>query len=161
MTAPFPPGRRLLSLGARLILGVIFVHLGITKALDPVGFLKLIRQFELVSSPPALNLLAAVLPWLEILCGVLLVFGMRVRAAALVVGVMLVVFTTAVALRAWSIYRAGGTPFCSIHFDCGCGTGEIVICTKLLQNVALGLLSGFVFSSASDPRTPLNPPTDA
>ena len=149
-----------LALGARLLLGAIFVYLGIAKALDPVGFLKLVRQFELVSSPLLLNLTAAVLPWLEILCGVLLVLGARARAAALIICVMLAVFTAAVALRAWTIYRAGGTPFCGIHFDCGCGTGDVFVCTKLLQNFALGLLSWLAFASPPGPRKPLNPSTD-
>ena len=148
-----------IALGARLLLGAIFVYLGIAKALDPVGFLKLVRQFELVSSPLLLNLVAAVLPWLEILCGLLLVLGTRVRAAALVVGALLAVFTAAIALRAWAIYRAGGTPFCGIHFDCGCGTGDVIVCTKLLQNLALGLLDWLVFAATPGPRKTLTPST--
>src|SRR4051812_26473337 len=78
MSPPAPPLRRVLMLGARLILGAVFVYLGLTKALDPVGFLKLLRQFDLLPGHLMLNLVAAVLPWCEVLCGLLLLLGWRV-----------------------------------------------------------------------------------
>ena len=37
-------------------------------------------------------------------------------------------------------------PFCAIKFDCGCGTGEILICRKLAENTLLTALSaGLIF----------------
>lgn len=131
------------SIAARWVVGAVFVYLGLFKVLDPVGFLKLIHPFGVLQAP-WLNLTAAVLPWFEIFCGALLILGVKPRAAALVQVVLLVGFTAVVLARAYAIYRAGGTQFCAIHFDCGCGTGDILICTKLLENVSLLVLAGLV-----------------
>ncbi len=141
-----------LATAARILLGGIFLYLGVVKALDPVGFLKLVRQFDVVHSPPILNFTAAVLPWFEIFCGALLLLGVKTRAAALLQTILLAGFTGLVAWRALAIYRAGGTPFCAIRFDCGCGTGEVLICLKLVENTAMLLLAAFVVANGS--RTP-------
>lgn len=89
----------------------------------------------------ALNLIAAVLPWVEILCGLLLMAGFALRGAALLMFVMLLGFTLVVAGRAFEIYRAGALAFCAIRFDCGCGSGDVLICAKLIENAALSLLA--------------------
>jgi uncharacterized membrane protein YphA (DoxX/SURF4 family) len=144
MSATATTIQRLLPLGARLLLGTVFIYLGLVKALDPVGFLKLIRQFDLVTTPWLLNLAAAVLPWFEVFCGILILIGRRLNAAALLALVSLVVFTGAVALRAWALHRAGSLPFCALRFDCGCGTGEVAVCAKLLENSALIALAAYL-----------------
>ena len=54
---------------------------------------------------------------------------------------MLVPFTVVVLLRALAMHEAGGAPFCAIKFDCGCGTGEVLICRKLAENLLLTALS--------------------
>ncbi|MBC7368222.1 MAG: DoxX family protein [Undibacterium sp.] len=141
MTPSLAPPRALWPLLARLVLGAAFLHLGTVKALDPVGFLKLVRQFDALSQPFALNAVAAILPWFEIVCGLLLLAGVRPRGTALVTLALLLGFTSLVAQRAWVIYRGGGWPFCAIRFDCGCGAGEVLICTKLAENTALALLA--------------------
>jgi hypothetical protein len=41
-------------------------------------------------------------------------------------------------------------PFCSIKFDCGCGSGEQYICRKLPENLGLILLSLFALFSKTD-----------
>jgi uncharacterized membrane protein YphA (DoxX/SURF4 family) len=131
---------------ARLLVGGTFVWLGATKALDPVGFLKLIRQFDVLHATWALNGTAALLPWFEIFCGLLLVLGVRPRAAALLQAVLLLGFTGLVLHRALALHRAGSIPFCAIRFDCGCGNGEVLVCMKLLQNTGLLLLAGWIAS---------------
>lgn len=141
MTPSPPLSGAWLPLAARLLLGATFIYLGTAKALDPVGFLKLVRQFDALPQPFALNAVAAVLPWFEIFCGILLLAGIRPRGTALVTLVLLVAFTALVALRALAIYRGGGVPFCAIRFDCGCGAGEVLICAKLAENSLLCLLS--------------------
>jgi uncharacterized membrane protein YphA (DoxX/SURF4 family) len=138
-------------LGARLVLGGSFLWLGANKVSDPVAFLKLIREYDLVpvGTPWLLNGMAAVLPWLEIWVGVLLLLGLAVRGAAVVMGLMLVVFTTAITLRALDIQAASELAFCAIKFDCGCGSGEEYVCTKLPQNLGLLCLAGLALWSRS------------
>lgn len=125
------------SLLARLILGATFIYLGIAKAADPVAFLKMARAFELVHPPLALNLVAAILPWFEIVCGLLLLAGVFTRGTALVFLALLIAFTVAIAWRAVLLHRAGDVAFCAIRFDCGCGTGDVLVCAKLVENLLL------------------------
>jgi len=55
--------------------------------------------------------------------------------------VMLVPFTVLVFRRALAIQSALAIPFCAVKFDCGCGTGEVFICRKLLENFLFILFS--------------------
>ena len=129
---------------ARWLLGGLFLYMGLSKALHPVEFLKLVRQYEMVSDPLLLNSIAVVLPWFEAFCGLLLLAGVAVRGSALMLLAMLVPFTLLVLRRALAMHATQGTPFCDISFDCGCGAGEVVICTKLVENCALIFLSGWL-----------------
>jgi uncharacterized membrane protein YphA (DoxX/SURF4 family) len=126
---------------ARWILGALFVYMGLNKAVDPVEFLKLVRQYDLTSNHLLLNSIAATLPWFEIFCGALLILGIGVRGAALLLVAMLVPFTIVVAHRAMEISDALKIAYCAVKFDCGCGTGEVLICRKLVENFAMILLS--------------------
>ncbi len=124
---------------ARWILGAAFIYTGLNKALHPVEFLKLVRQYEMVDTPLLLNAIAAWLPWFEVFCGLLLVLGVAVRGAALLLVAMLVPFTGVVLQRALAIHAASDIAFCAIKFDCGCGTGEVFICRKLAENTLMTL----------------------
>jgi uncharacterized membrane protein YphA (DoxX/SURF4 family) len=129
------------ALLARWFLGAMFLYMGLNKALHPVEFLKLVRQYDMLHHHLLLNFVSSTLPWFEIFCGLLLLLGVAVRGAAVMLVAMLVPFTVVVLLRALEIHGAGGLPFCAIKFDCGCGAGEVFICRKLAENVLLTALS--------------------
>ena len=131
---------------ARWLLGGLFLYMGLSKALDPVDFLKLLRQYDLTQSSLLLNSMAAALPWFEVFCGLLLLAGIAVRGTALTLIVMLVPFTGVVFHRALLLQAAQNIPFCAVKFDCGCGTGEEFICRKLLENVLLILLTAWLLA---------------
>ena len=131
----------MLTVLARWLLGAAFIYLGLNKALHPVEFLKLVRQYDLTQDALLLNSIAAALPWFEAFCGLLLLAGVAVRGTALTLAVMLVPFTLLVFHRALLLQAALNLPFCAVSFDCGCGTGEEFICRKLLENFALFALS--------------------
>jgi uncharacterized membrane protein YphA (DoxX/SURF4 family) len=133
--------REIISLAARWILGAVFVYMGLNKALHPVDFLKVLRQYEMIDNHVLLNLIAAVLPWFEVICGLLLLSGIGVRGSALMLLVMLVPFSLIVLQRALAIQTVQAIPFCAIRFDCGCGAGEVIVCHKLLENGFFILLS--------------------
>ncbi len=139
-------GREFAVVAARWLLGAVFLYMGLNKAMHPVDFLKVLRQYEMVEGHMALNLIAAALPWFEIFCGLLLLGGIAVRGAALTALLMLVPFTLIVLNRAAAIHAANAIPFCAIRFDCGCGAGEVVICYKLLENIGLIFLSTLVLA---------------
>ena len=129
---------------ARWLLGILFLYMGLSKALHPVDFLKLVREYDLVQDPLLLNSIAAALPWFEVFCGVLLLVGVAVRGSALMLLLMLLPFTLVVLQRALALQAGLGIPFCAVKFDCGCGTGEVLICRKLVENGVLILLSGWL-----------------
>ena len=128
----------------RWVLGGLFVYMGLSKALDPEGFLKLVRQYQLVHNSFALNSVAAALPWFEVFCGLLLLAGVAVRGSALLLLMMLIPFTLIVLRRALAIAATQGLPFCAVKFDCGCGSGEVLICHKLVENTLLMVGSGWL-----------------
>jgi uncharacterized membrane protein YphA (DoxX/SURF4 family) len=128
----------------RCVLGGYFIWMGAHKALDPVDFLKLVRQYDLVQAPLLLNLIAAGLPWFEIICGALLILGLAPRGAALLIFAMLVPFTLAILRRAVMLQESTGTAFCLIKFDCGCGAGEVFVCRKLAENTLWTLVSAWL-----------------
>ena len=130
---------------ARWILGGLFVYMGMNKALHPVDFLKLIHQYDLVKNYWLLNAIAAVLPWFEVFCGLLLLAGIAVRGSALMLILMLALFTWIVFQRALSLQAALHIPFCAVKFDCGCGSGEVFICRKLTENFFLLALTSWLF----------------
>lgn len=136
---------------ARLTLGALFIYMGGHKLGDPIDFLKLVRQYEMLPEEPAifLNSTAIVLPWLEIVCGVGLILGLRLRGAAACVVIMLCVFTPAILLRALHLHGQQGGSFLDIKFDCGCGSGEVYAWKKILSNLGLLALSILALVSRS------------
>ncbi|MGD0744283.1 MAG: DoxX family protein [Verrucomicrobiota bacterium] len=131
---------------ARWLLGAVFLYAGLSKALHPVDFLKLVRQYDLVQCSWLLNSIAAAVPWFEIFCGLLLLAGVAIRGAALTLMLMLVPFTVLVFHRALAIQSALAIPFCMVKFDCGCGTGVVFICRKLVENLVLFMLAGWLLA---------------
>jgi uncharacterized membrane protein YphA (DoxX/SURF4 family) len=136
----------IVTLLARFGLGAMFVWVGLEKAMDPVAFLKLLRQYDLTQTPLLLNSIAALLPWFEVFCGLLLLLGVAVRGTALTMLLLLVPFTALVLRRALFLHSALEIPFCAVKFDCGCGGGEVFICRKLAENVLLMLLAGWLLA---------------
>jgi len=133
----------------RWLLGGVFIYMGMSKALHPEAFLKLVRQYQMVSDPVILNSIAAALPWFEIVCGLLLVGGVAVRGSALMLILMLVPFTLIVLRRALAIAATQAISFFSVKFDCGCGNGEVIIWHKMIENSLLILLSAWLMTTRS------------
>jgi uncharacterized membrane protein YphA (DoxX/SURF4 family) len=109
----------------------------------PVGFLKLIREYRIfpASAWPLLNLTAVAMPWVEVLCGLLLILGVSVRGAAGLLLALLLMFTTMIVIRGVRVYNAQEIAFCAIKFNCGCGSGDVFICHKIAENTTLILLA--------------------
>lgn len=141
-----------LHMAGRCILGVFLIYMGAVKALDPVGFLKLLREYQFLASPWPLNAVAALLPWFEICCGVFLLLGIAVRGASMAVSLMFIAFTAAILHRALALQSGLSLPFCAIAFDCGCGAGEVFACAKLAENAMWIALALWLSLSRHAPR---------
>jgi uncharacterized membrane protein YphA (DoxX/SURF4 family) len=100
------------ALAFRLALGAVFLWAGIGKAMSPHEFGLEIARYRMVPQE-AINLMAILLPWIEILAGVGLVVGAWARASALVCGALMVVFIVAIV----SALRRG------LDISCGCFGG--------------------------------------
>jgi uncharacterized membrane protein YphA (DoxX/SURF4 family) len=83
-----------LGLLLRILLGGIFVWASLDKIADPPAFARIVYQWQVLGPVPS-NLVAVVLPWVELLAGLLLLAGAWRREAAAVVAVLLVVFIIA------------------------------------------------------------------
>jgi len=74
--------------GCRYLLAVVFLMAAATKLVDPRGFAdQVVRDSGLPFRVS--HVVGIVLPWLELTCGVCLVFGKAVREAALLLSVLL------------------------------------------------------------------------
>jgi uncharacterized membrane protein YphA (DoxX/SURF4 family) len=93
----------------RVILGIIFIYASYDKILDPAGFSKNIHNFHV--TPVAVeNLAALIIPWLELIIGVFLIFGLFLEGTTSITIVLLVFF---IAILSQAVYRG-------IDVHCGC-----------------------------------------
>jgi uncharacterized membrane protein YphA (DoxX/SURF4 family) len=98
-----------LTVRTQILLGALFVAASLPKIADPPSFAHMIYNYRLVPGV-VLNVMALVLPWLELLAGLALILGMWRRTAAVIVGALLLVFIVAIS---WNLVR--GNPIV-----CGC-----------------------------------------
>jgi hypothetical protein len=104
---------RWLFLACRLFLGAVFLYAAATKVPDMAAFAKDVANYRLLPAP-AVPWAAAAVVGIEIAAGLALVAGFGIRAAALVVAVMLVVFVGGLSQ---ALLRG-------IDLRCGCFGGE-------------------------------------
>jgi uncharacterized membrane protein YphA (DoxX/SURF4 family) len=144
MTAPATNAAALrwLTLGARLIVGALFVVAGALKLGDPTAFATEIANYRFFSE--LAPYLAIALPPIEVVVGAALLVGPAPwrRAAALAAGGLLVMFTVAVV----HVVQLG------INVDCGCfggNTGPVTAWTAV-RDLALLALAALVFRDTKE-----------
>lgn len=93
----------------RLALGGVFIWASIDKILHPLDFAWKISNYR-VLAPVLVNILAVVLPWIEILCGMALVVGIFTDGAVVIICLLLIIFMAAM----------GQAVFRGIDIGCGC-----------------------------------------
>jgi uncharacterized membrane protein YphA (DoxX/SURF4 family) len=125
---------------ARLGLAAVFLVSGVLKAIDPDATYVAVRAYDLL---PKLGvaLVAGVLPWLEIVIGLLLLAGIATRAVAVVSAVLLLGLMAGVAQA-----RARG-----LSIDCGCFGGggavdpeQTTYGLELLRDAGFLLMAGWL-----------------
>jgi putative oxidoreductase len=130
---------RLARLVARIALGALFVFSGAAKVYDPGEFATAVQKYNLLPWIPGV-ILALYLPWLEILCGLLLALKKFEKGALLVIIVLLIIFTVALA----SAMVRG------LDIDCGCfgkaftSTGTMI---PMVRNLLLIVVAGFIWQN--------------
>ena len=118
---------KFLYLGMQFLLGGIFVVYGAAKIYDPVTFTADIGNYRLLPHV-LINLFAIILPWVELVAGLLLILGIWVRANAALIAAMMIIFLIAIG-QAWAR---------GLNIHCGCfGTvdGSKVGLKKMLEDI--------------------------
>lgn len=115
---------RWVVLAIRIVIGGIFVYASIDKIMNPDAFARIIHNYRLF--PPSLiNIIAIVIPWIEIISGALLIIGWKYKAANLIIGGMLAAFIIALAIS----YIRG------ININCGCFSTTASTKSDLLMRI--------------------------
>ncbi len=125
----------------RLILGVLFIYSAVTKITDLEYFAKSLYNYKLLPEE-SLNFFALILPWLELIIGLLLIGGIYTRESALLGTVLMILFIGAVSI---ALERG-------LDIECGCfGTrdGSRVGVLKIIEDVFI--LLGFIWLSVFGP----------
>jgi len=111
----------------RVCLSIVFIYAGAEKISNPDDFALSISNYRLLPIS-LLNFFAIILPWIEIVTGILLLFGISVKENSAIIFIMLSVFTLAIII---SLFRG-------LNIDCGCfGNGTKIGLLKLGENLLM------------------------
>ncbi len=100
---------RLFLIAIRIVIGITFIWASVDKIFHPAEFAINIYNYRMLPYW-AINLMAIIMPWLELMCGTLMIVGPLWRGSAFMIGVMLVVFIVALS----SAIARG------LDINCGC-----------------------------------------
>lgn len=123
----------------RITISYIFIYAGAIKISDTEAFAISISNYRLLPVSTS-NFFAITLPWLELITGILLLFGIAVKENSTIIFSMLLIFTIAIII---SLFRG-------LSIDCGCfGKGTQIGLMKLGENLLMivGLLILIVYGS--------------
>jgi uncharacterized membrane protein YphA (DoxX/SURF4 family) len=112
------------------LIAALFIFAGINKILNPANFAHNIDNYRLL--PYLLvTLMAIILPWLEILCGIFLIVGKWQKGASLTLLVLIFMFLIAI----------GSAIARKLDITCGCFStsreGTKVGYTRLIEDIIL------------------------
>jgi len=115
---------------ARVVLGALFFYAGAIKIMDPAAFALAVYNYHIL--PACLvNMTAIILPWVEVGAGICLVLGLWIPGGALIVSMLLLVFTLALG---FNLSRG-------LDIACGCfstlATAEKITWWYLLRDSSL------------------------
>jgi len=125
-------GLSIIVLLARLLIGGILIYACLDKIINPGEFAIAIGNYHII--PLGLeNSMAIILPWLELIVGICLIFGVFIDGAAIIVIIMMGIFIIAIAYAILSGY----------NIECGCGLkpGELVGLQKIIEDLNYLILS--------------------
>lgn len=94
---------------SKFILGITFIYASWDKIMNPAQFADILYNYEILPSV-LINFPAVFLPWLELITGLFLIFGIFVRTSAKILISLLLIFIAAITIN---IFRG-------LNFDCGC-----------------------------------------
>jgi len=76
-----------LALVFRVVIGIVFIYAALPKIADPFSFSVTIRNYQMIW-PGITNLIAIILPWLELYTGLFLITGFYIRESSHILAVL-------------------------------------------------------------------------
>ncbi|GDY22274.1 hypothetical protein LBMAG56_36210 [Verrucomicrobiota bacterium] len=153
MTGPGSRYSTLITWILRLIIGGAFVLAGGLKIANPAKFALDVSNYRLVPHE-LINLVAILVPWVEVTAGLFVLAGIWLRAAALVITGLTVMF----------LFVIGSALARGLNIECGCfGTigGKHVGLVNLAIDLTLLYLAGLLTWRAPEgSRKRVTPETD-
>ena len=98
-----------IELAARWILGLTFIYASFHKIMLPEDFARIVYGYDLFPHV-LINLIAIIIPFLELVAGLALIIGLYPRSAAIIINALLLAFIAALTIN---LIRGH-------EFDCGC-----------------------------------------
>ena len=100
-----------LSLLTRLFVGGIFIYASLDKISHPSEFARIVYNYHLAPGN-LVNLVAIILPWLELICGISVILGLYKEGGIAIISLLTVVFIIAIGIN---VIRG-------VDLECGCFT---------------------------------------
>jgi len=117
----------------------LFLIAATSKIAGLEGFAKEIGNYQIV--PDFLqNIMAITIPWIELICSLFIITGIRIKSTVFITGILLIIFNFAILL---AILKG-------LNINCGCHTqvmAEKIGWQKILENTGLFLLALCLFYS--------------
>lgn len=122
---------------ARILFGLIFVMAGMEKIVNPSGFAQSIANYKILPQT-FINITAIILPWFELICGILLIFGIWIKENLFILNVLLIIFIVLICI---SILRG-------LDINCGC-YGNVhyqkIGWIKIIENLLLLYIGWYIY----------------
>jgi len=130
--------RNVPDLFLRWLVAIVFIYAGVVKIINPSAFAAAIDNYRML--PYFLvALTAAVLPWIELICGLLLISGKWIRGSSLILIFLNLVF----------LFAIGSALARGLDISCGCfsetGEGAKIGITRLGEDFILLIATAFIY----------------
>jgi cobalt-zinc-cadmium efflux system protein len=134
----------------RLVLGVVFIIASADKIYNPGPFAQAIYNYQILPDV-LINLMAIILPWLELFLGIFLIVGFWLPGAVTLANGLLIVFFGALV---FNVARG-------LDVHCGCfstsADGNPATAWYLIRDAAFLLMGGYLFFKVVLSRKPEAP----
>jgi putative oxidoreductase len=125
----------------RIVIGTIFLIAASSKIADPAIFAKELANYKMFPEL-MINIIAVTLPWIELICSIFIISGIRMKSVSLILGILIIAFNISVLTAMIK----------GLNINCGCHTkimAEQVGWKKIFENFGLLLLAFVIFISKS------------
>ena len=129
----------------RIILGAVLIYASIDKIIYPNAFAKIIYNYQILPGD-AINVAALVLPWLELVTGLFLIFQIWTPGTTVLTNILLIVFMGAII---FALARG-------LNIDCGCfsisGGKSAINTMTLFRDFSFILMALFLLAATFFPQ---------